>query len=89
VLLLCAIAVYADDPPLITGQIAVFGSRITVSPPFIETPSGIPVFINTTGNGINGVLKGELRGPSIPGSLTFETVPGQPFQLPGLTTQGD
>ncbi|MCI0447813.1 carboxypeptidase-like regulatory domain-containing protein, partial [bacterium] len=89
VLLLSAIAVYADDPPIITGQIAVFGSRITVSPPFIETPSGIPVFINTTGSGINGVLKGELRGPSIPGSLTFETVPGQPFQLPGLTTQGN
>lgn len=89
VLLLSAIAVYADDPILISGQITVFGSRITVSPPFIETPSGIPIFINTTGNGINGVLKGELRGPSIPGSLTFETVPGQPFQLPGLTTQGN
>lgn len=88
-LLLSAIAVFADDPPLITGQIAVFGSRITVSPAFIEIPSGIPVFINTTGNGINGVLKGELRGPSIPGSITFETVPGQPFQLPGLTTQGN
>jgi hypothetical protein len=89
VLLLSAIAVYADDPPLISGQIAVFGSRITVSPPFIETPSGIPIFINTTGNGNNGVLKGELRGPSIQGSLTFETVPGQPFQLPGLSTEGN
>jgi hypothetical protein len=86
--LLIATCVYADDPPLITGQIAVFGSRITVSPPFIETPAGVPVFINTTGNGINGILKGELRGPTIPGAITFETVPGQPFQLPGLATQG-
>ncbi len=86
--LLATAVVYADDPPLISGQINVFGSRITVSPSFIETPAGIPVFINTTGSGISGILKGELRGPSISGALTFEAVPGQPFQLPGLTTQG-
>ncbi len=81
-------SLFADDPALVTGRITVFGSKIEVSPPVIETAAGIPVFINTTGKGLGGKLVGELRGPSISGAITFETTPGNPFQLPALTAKG-
>lgn len=91
VLFLCILGgkVFADDPPLATGRITVFGSKIVISPsPVIETPEGVPVFINTTGTGIHGTVVGELRGPGISGSLSFQTEPGKPFELPPLNTQG-
>ena len=80
--------VYADDPALITGRITVYGSRIEVSPTQLETPAGIPIFLNTTGKGLSGKLKGELRGPGISAALSFQTDPGSPFQLPALQTKG-
>lgn len=83
------VRVFADDPPLATGRITVFGSKIVISPsPVIETPEGVPVFINTTGTGIHGTVVGELRGPGISGSLSFQTEPGKPFELPPLNTKG-
>ncbi|HJZ11814.1 MAG TPA: hypothetical protein VJ521_06680, partial [Acidobacteriota bacterium] len=88
-LLFCLVSVvFADDPALITGKITVFGSKIEVSPAILETPAGVPIFINTTGKGLAGKLIGELRGPSITQALAFETAPGSPFQLPALTTKG-
>jgi hypothetical protein len=85
---LCATALFADDPALISGRIMVFGSKIEVSPSVIETPAGIPVFLNTTGKGLAGRLLGELRGPSLSTAITVETQPGSPFQLPPLDVQG-
>ncbi|MCI0416343.1 carboxypeptidase-like regulatory domain-containing protein, partial [bacterium] len=87
-ILICAITAFADDPALITGRITVFGSKIEVSPSLLETPAGIPIFLNTTGKGLSGKLRGELRGPGINGAVTFETDPGSPFQLPALQTKG-
>jgi len=89
--LICTIAagfVNADNPALVDGQITVFGSRIEVSPAVLETPAGVPVFLNTTGKGLSGKLAGDLRGPGISGALTFETTPGSQFQLPALQTKG-
>ncbi len=87
-ILICVITAYADDPALITGRITVFGSNIEVSPSLLETPAGVPIFLNTTGKGLSGKLKGELRGPGISGALSFDTDPGSPFQLPALQTKG-
>jgi hypothetical protein len=79
------------------GHIKVHGIKIQVEPAEQTVPINTPTVVNTillssqdAQNEFlrNAVVKGELRGPSITGSLSLSTLPNHPFSVPPLSLKG-
>ena len=96
---LCALAAAAPAgaADLADATLAIAGAKLTVSPESQTVPFDTPTEVLTQLQGFdtahgaipaNLLVLGDLTGPQISGVLTLSTVPGQPFQIPRLQTQG-
>ncbi|HXO40742.1 MAG TPA: hypothetical protein VN999_04775, partial [Thermoanaerobaculia bacterium] len=96
---LCAFAAAAPGhaADLADATLAIAGAKLTVSPESQTVPFDTPTEVLTQLQGFdtahgaipaNLLVLGDLTGPQISGVLTLQTVPGQPFQIPRLQTQG-
>ena len=80
---------------LATGQLAIRGAVLTVSPESQEVAPGLPTVVRTTlgqlepGQVPPGLrVEGDLSGPGLNEPLALTTTPGDVFRIPGLNRQG-
>lgn len=85
--------IFSEDR-IAKGEISVQGVNLQIDPPEQTVPVNTPTTVKTifySGNqsipqGV--VVKGELRGPSITGSITLTTLSNQPFSIPPFPVKG-
>lgn len=83
-----------SEERIVKGELCVQGLTLQIDPSEQTVPINTPTSIKTifySGNqeipsGI--VVKGELRGPSISGSITLTTLPNQLFSIPPFPVKG-
>jgi hypothetical protein len=82
-------------PPLASGELLIRGATLVISPARQEIDPGRPTVVQTSlssmssGQAPAGMrVEGELSGPGLGEPLHLSTVPGEPFQIPGLNREG-
>ncbi|MBI2839111.1 MAG: hypothetical protein HYX75_12395, partial [Acidobacteria bacterium] len=79
--------VRADDP-VASGQLAVLGAGLDVSPASMTVPVGVPSQVQTIFSAglakppAGMLVKASLYGPGINGAMVLTTLPGHPLTLP-------
>jgi hypothetical protein len=76
------------------GTVTVRGLSLSVEPENQTVPINTPTVVNTHLNVENTetlqgmMVKGNLKGPGLTGTVTLTTYPNHPFSIPGFTAKG-
>ncbi len=80
---------------LTSGELLIRGAVLRVEPEFQEVDPGRPTVVRTVlgdlavGAAPAGLkVEAELGGPGLSEPLSLSTLPGEPFQIPGLSREG-